>query len=76
MQLLRAACPGVASGKMLMAVACGVQGMIILDYACDHAMDSAEEPLDLWATIEVCIGLHHGINIRHYMHCLHDDMHV
>lgn len=41
--------------QQLVAVACGVQGMIVLDYACDNAMDSAEEPLDLWATIEVSI---------------------
>ena len=33
---------------------CGGQGMRILDYACDAAMDQgSEEPLNVWAAIEV-----------------------
>lgn len=32
-----------------------MQGMRILDYACDNAMDQGgEDPLNVWAAVEVC----------------------
>lgn len=30
-----------------------LQGVRILDFACDTAMDSAEEPLAVWSSIQV-----------------------
>jgi hypothetical protein len=34
----------------------GLQGVRILDFACDTAMDLAEEPLAVWSSIQVCLA--------------------
>ena len=41
----------------LCTMTAGLQGVRILDFACDTAMDSAEEPLAVWSSIQVCLEI-------------------